>query len=40
VLDQRWFVKSRHKAGEVRLDNIAYPQQWLLGREFLVTRRP
>jgi hypothetical protein len=40
VLDQRWFVKSRHKAGEVRLDNIAYPQQWLLGREFLVTRGP
>lgn len=40
VLDQRWFVKSRHKAGEVRLDNLAYPQQWLLGREFLVTRGP
>ena len=36
VLDTRWFVKSRHKAGEVRLDNIADPRQWLLGREYIV----
>ena len=36
VLDKRWFVKSRHKAGEVRLDNIADPRQWLLGREYVV----
>jgi hypothetical protein len=40
VLDQRWFVKSRHKAGEVRLDNIADPQQWLLGREYIVAPGP
>jgi hypothetical protein len=36
VLDTRWFVKSRHKVGEVRLDNIADPRQWLLGREYIV----
>lgn len=40
VLDQRWFVKSRHKAGEVRLDNIADPQQWLLGREYVLAPGP
>jgi 4-amino-4-deoxy-L-arabinose transferase-like glycosyltransferase len=40
VLDQRWFVKSRHKAGEVRLDNIADPRQWLLGREYVVAPSP
>ena len=40
VLDKRWFVKSRHKAGEVRLDNIADPRQWLLGREYVVARGP
>ncbi len=40
VLDRRWFVKSRHKAGEVRLDNIADPQQWLLGREYLLVPGP
>ena len=40
VLDKRWFVKSRHKAGEVRLDNIADPRQWLLGREYLVAPGP
>ena len=40
VLDKRWFVKSRHKAGEVRLDNIADPQQWLLGREYIVAPGP
>ena len=40
VLDKRWFVKSRHKAGEVRLDNIADPQQWLLGREYVLAPGP
>jgi len=40
VLDKRWFVKSRHKAGEVRLDNIADPRQWLLGREYVVAPSP
>jgi len=40
VLDKRWFVKSRHKAGEVRLDNIADPRQWLLGREYVVAPGP
>jgi hypothetical protein len=40
VLDKRWFVKSRHKAGEVRLDNIADPRQWLLGREYVLAPGP
>ena len=40
VLDKRWFVKSRHKAGEVRLDNISDPRQWLLGREYVVAPGP
>ena len=40
VLDKRWFVKSRHKAGEVRVDNIADPRQWLLGREYVVAPGP
>ncbi len=40
VLDKRWFVKSRHKAGEVRIDNIADPRQWLLGREYVVAPGP
>jgi 4-amino-4-deoxy-L-arabinose transferase-like glycosyltransferase len=40
VLGQRWHVKSRHKEGEVTLANLWQPQQWLFGREWLVTRRP
>lgn len=38
-LGQRWHVKSRHKEGEVTLDNLWYPQQWLFGREWLLTSR-
>ena len=36
VLGYRWHVKSRHKAGEVNLFNIWYPQAWLFGREWLL----
>ena len=36
VLGARWHVKSRHKAGEVTLANLWYPQQWLFRREWLV----
>jgi 4-amino-4-deoxy-L-arabinose transferase-like glycosyltransferase len=36
VLGTRWHVKSRHKAGEVTLANLWYPQQWLFRREWLV----
>ncbi len=36
VLGYRWHVKSRHKSGEVTLANVWYPQQWLLGREWLL----
>jgi len=38
ALGHRWHVKSRHKAGEVTLANIWYPQQWLFGREWLLVR--
>ena len=37
VLAQRWHVRSRHKSGEVTLDNVWYPQQWLFNREWLVS---
>jgi 4-amino-4-deoxy-L-arabinose transferase-like glycosyltransferase len=37
VLGFRWHVKSRHKSGEVSLSNLWYPQQWLFGREWLLT---
>lgn len=36
VLMQRWHVKSRHRSGEVTLDNLWYPQQWLFRREWLL----
>ena len=35
-LGSRWHVKSRHKAGEVTLANLWYPQEWLFRREWLV----
>lgn len=36
LLAQRWHVKSRHKAGEVTLDNLWDPQDWLFSREWLL----
>ncbi len=38
LLGSRWHVKSRHKDGEVTLDNLWYPQQWLFRREWLVAK--
>lgn len=38
LLGARWHVKSRHKTGEVTLQNLWYPQEWLFRREWLVTR--
>lgn len=41
VLATRWHVKSRHKSGEVTLDNLWYPQQWLFRQEWLLLpKRP
>jgi hypothetical protein len=40
VLGQRWLLTSRHLPGEVRLDNLWYPQQWLFRREWLLVPRP
>jgi 4-amino-4-deoxy-L-arabinose transferase-like glycosyltransferase len=37
VVASRWHVKSRHKSGEITLDNLWYPQQWLFRREWLIT---
>jgi len=36
ALGYRWHVKSRHKSGEVTWANIWHPEQWLLGREWLL----
>jgi 4-amino-4-deoxy-L-arabinose transferase-like glycosyltransferase len=38
LLAQRWHVKSRHKAGEITLDNIWDPQEWLFSREWLLLK--
>ena len=38
LLAQRWHVKSRHKAGEITLDNIWDPQEWLFSREWLLEK--
>ncbi len=38
VIGSRWHVKSRHKSGEVTLDNLWYPQQWLFRREWLIVK--
>ena len=40
VLGQRWVLKSRHLPGEVRLDNLWHPEQWLFQREWLLRRKP
>jgi 4-amino-4-deoxy-L-arabinose transferase-like glycosyltransferase len=40
LLAQRWHVKSRHKAGEITLDNLWYPQEWLFSREWLLLKKP
>ncbi len=38
LLGERWHIRSRHKPGEVTLDNLWYPQRWLFGREWLLAR--
>jgi 4-amino-4-deoxy-L-arabinose transferase-like glycosyltransferase len=37
LLAQRWHVKSRHKDGEITLDNLWQVQDWLFRREWLLT---
>lgn len=37
VIAQRWHVRSRHRSGEVTLQNLWYPQQWLFAHEWLIT---
>jgi len=36
VLGERWILTSRHLPGEVRWDNVWYPQDWLYRREWLL----
>lgn len=36
VLGERWLLTSRHLPGEVRLDNLWQPQEWLFRREWLL----
>ena len=38
VLGSRWQLKSRHLSGEIQLQNLWYPQEWLFRREWLVAR--
>ncbi len=38
LVAQRWHVKSRHKSGDITLDNLWYPQEWLFGREWLLVK--
>jgi len=40
VAGQRWHVKSRHKSGEITLQNLWAPQEWLFRREWLVVKQP
>ncbi len=40
LLAQRWHIKSRHKAGEITLDNLWDPQDWLFSREWLLVKKP
>lgn len=38
VIGQRWHVKSRHKGGEITLNNLWYPGEWLFRREWLIVK--
>ena len=38
LLGSRWHVKSRHKGGEITLQNLWYPQEWLFRREWLLVK--
>ncbi len=38
VRGERWLLTSRHLPGEVRLDNVWHPEQWLYRREWLLTQ--
>lgn len=38
VLGVRWLLTSRHLPGDIRLDNVWYPQDWLYRREWLLGR--
>ncbi len=40
VVAQRWDVRSRHQAGEIRADNLLHPEQWAFGREWLLVPVP
>jgi hypothetical protein len=38
VVGTRWDARSRHASGEITLNNIARPQEWLFQREWLLSR--
>jgi 4-amino-4-deoxy-L-arabinose transferase-like glycosyltransferase len=40
LIGQRWHVKSRHHSGEITLDNLWFPQEWLFRREWLIVATP
>ena len=39
ILAERWHVRSRHKSGEVTLENLFHPDQWLFNREWLLSAK-
>ncbi|OYU43591.1 MAG: hypothetical protein CFE44_17535 [Burkholderiales bacterium PBB4] len=39
MLGSRWHIKSRHKSGEISLQNLWYPDQWLFRREWLISSK-
>ncbi len=36
LVGKRWHVKSRHKSGEITLENLWHPDQWLFREEWLL----
>lgn len=39
VIGWRWHVKSRHKSGEITMENLWFPDQWLFRKEWLVAAK-
>jgi 4-amino-4-deoxy-L-arabinose transferase-like glycosyltransferase len=38
VIASRWDVRTRHASGEITLNNILRPQEWLFRREWMLSR--
>ena len=38
IIGHRWEVRGRHQSGEITVNNLWYPQQWLFRQEWLVAK--